>query len=127
MLLRRGIEEATSCPSRPSCGGSARPVEGRDELEHVATIAAKEDEVIGAASPRRSTASARGRRDDRGDRGAGLSVDFVEGMHVENGWMSPYMVRDPERMETVFEDPYILMTNRPISHPNDLLPALDAS
>jgi chaperonin GroEL len=46
-------------------------------------------------------------------------------MLVENGWVSPYMVRDTERMETVFEDPHILMTNKPISHPNDLLPALD--
>ena len=55
----------------------------------------------------------------------GVSVDFVEGMHVENGWISPYMVRDQERMETVFEDPHILMTNKPISHPNDLLPTLD--
>ena len=47
----------------------------------------------------------------------GISVDFVEGMHVENGWISPYMVRDRTRMETVFEDPYIFMTNKPISHP----------
>ncbi len=47
-------------------------------------------------------------------------------MVVENGWVSPYMVRDTERMETVFEDPHILMTNKPIKHPNDLLPALDA-
>ena len=54
-----------------------------------------------------------------------IAVDFVEGMHVENGWISPYMVRDPERMETVFEDPHIFMTNKPISHPNDLLPVLD--
>ena len=46
-------------------------------------------------------------------------------MHVENGWISPYMVRDPERMETVFENPHIFMTNKPLSHPNDLLPVLD--
>ena len=55
----------------------------------------------------------------------GISVDFVEGMHVENGFVSPYMVRDPARMETVFEDPYILMTNKPISNVQDLMPALD--
>ena len=55
----------------------------------------------------------------------GISVDFVEGVHVENGWVSPYLVRDETRMETVFEDPYILMTNCPISQPQDLMPALD--
>ena len=56
----------------------------------------------------------------------GISVDFVEGVHVENGWVSPYLVSDQARMETVFENPYILMTNRPISQPQDLMPALDA-
>ena len=63
---------------------------------------------------------------DRGVRDARASrVEFVEGVHVENGWISPYMVSDRTRMETVFEDPYILMTTKPISHAQDLLPALD--
>ena len=56
----------------------------------------------------------------------GVSVRFVEGMVVENGWLSPYMVRDQYRMETVFENPYVFMTNKPLKHPNDLLPILDA-
>ena len=55
----------------------------------------------------------------------GIAVDFVEGMVVENGWVSPYMVRDQHRMETVFEHPHVLMTTRPISDPRDLLPTLD--
>src|ERR671918_978429 len=125
MLLRRGIEEATELVAA-ELGLSARPVSGRDQLQHVATIAAKEDERIGAA-----VAEA---LDRVGEEGVvtieetdvpGISVDFVEGVHVENGWMSPYLVRDETRMETVFEDPYILMTNRPISQPQELMPALD--
>jgi chaperonin GroEL len=47
-------------------------------------------------------------------------------MNVENGWISPYMVKDRNRMETVLEDPYILLTAEPISHPQDLMPTLDA-
>jgi chaperonin GroEL len=125
MLLRRGIEEATAALVA-ELQRMARPVAGRDELRHIATIAAKEDEVIGDA-----VAEA---LDRVGEDGVvtieesdlpGVSVEFVEGMVVENGWVSPYMVRDTERMETVFEDPLILMTNKPISHPSDLLPALD--
>jgi chaperonin GroEL len=125
MLLRRGIEEATELVAA-ELGRSARPVSGRDQLQHVATIAAKEDERIGAA-----VAEA---LDRVGEEGVvtveetdvpGISVDFVEGVHVENGWVSPYLVRDETRMETVFEDPYILMTNRPISQPQDLMPTLD--
>src|SRR3954468_7362704 len=125
MLLRRGIEEATAALVA-ELQRMARPVRSRDELRHIATIAAKDDEVIGEA-----VASA---LDRVGEEGVvtieesdlpGITVEFVEGMVVENGWVSPYMVRDTERMETVFEDPLILMTNKPISHPSDLLPALD--
>ena len=47
-------------------------------------------------------------------------------MHVENGHFSPYLVQDTQRMETVFEDPYILLTNKAISHVQDLMPTLDA-
>ena len=125
MLLRRGIEQATEVLSA-ELRRMARPVESREALEHVATIAAKEDELIGAA-----VAEALHRVGSEGvvtlEESAvpEITVDFVEGMHVENGWISPYMVRDPERMETVFENPHIFMTNKPLSHPNDLLPVLD--
>jgi chaperonin GroEL len=126
MLLRRGIEEATACLVA-ELKRTARPVEGREQLAHIATIAAKEDEVIGEA-----IADA---LDKVGPEGVvtveesevpGITVDFVEGVNVENGWISPYMIKDRTRMETVLEDPYILMTAEPISHPQDLMPTLDA-
>ena len=79
-------------------------------------------------SPRRSTASASEGvvTIEESDDARASRSSYAEGMVVENGWVSPYMVRDTERMETVFENPHILMTNKPIKHPNDLLPALDA-
>jgi chaperonin GroEL len=126
VLLRRGIEEATACLVA-ELKRTARQVEGREQLEHIATIAAKEDEVIGNA-----IADALDRVGPEGvvtveeSEMPGVSVDFVEGMHVENGWISPYMIKDRTRMETVLEDPYILMTAEPISHPQDLMPTLDA-
>src|SRR6185436_12923795 len=126
MLLRRGIEEAMDALSA-ELRRIARPVEGRDALKHVATIAAKEDPVIGEA-----VAEALDRVGPEGvvtleeSETPGISVEYAEGMVVENGWVSPYMVRDTHRMETVFENPLILMTNKPLKHPNDLLPALDA-
>jgi chaperonin GroEL len=125
MLLRRGIEEATACVVA-ELQRVARPVDGRAQLAHIATIAAKEDELIGnAVADALERVGAEGVVTIEESDVPGIAVDFVEGMHVENGWVSPYMVRDRERMETVFEDPYILMTNKPVSHPNDLLPALD--
>ena len=125
MLLRRGIEEAMDRLSA-ELRRVARPVQGRAELEHVATIAGKEDPVIGDA-----VAEALERVGPEGvvtleeSDTPGISVEYAEGVVVENGWVSPYMVRDTERMETVFENPHILMTNAAISHPSDLLPTLD--
>jgi chaperonin GroEL len=126
MLLRRGIEEATACLVE-ELQRVARPVSRREQLEHIATIAAKEDEVIGAA-----IADALDRVGPEGvvtveeSEVPGIAVDFVEGVNVENGWISPYMVKDRARMETVLEDPYILLAAEPISHPQDLMPTLDA-
>ena len=126
MLLRRGIEEATACLVA-ELRRVARPVRGREQLEHIATIAAKEDEVIGKAiADALDRVGAEGVVTVEESDAPGIAVDFVEGVNVENGWISPYMVRDRVRMETVLEDPYILMTAEPISHPQDLMPTLDA-
>src|ERR671933_2079002 len=84
VLLRRGIEEATACLVA-ELQRIARQVRGREQLEHIPTIAAKEDEVIGKA-----IADALDRVGPEGvvtveeSEVPGISVDFVEGMHVEN-------------------------------------------
>ena len=126
MLLRRGIEDATELVVAELRRG-ARIVAGRDDLMHVATIAAKEDERIGGAVAQAL--------DRVGPEGVvtieeadlpGIDVEFVEGMHIENGHFSPYLIQDTQRMETVFDDPYILLTNKPIAHIQDLMPTLDA-
>src|SRR3954454_21124040 len=125
MLLRRGIEVATEAVIE-DLRRQARPVSGHDDLQHVATIAGKEDELIGEA-----VAEA---LDHVGDDGVvtveesplpGIRVEFVEGMLVENGFVSPYMATDQTRMETVFENPYVFMTTKPISAVADLMPLLN--
>src|SRR5690349_770286 len=126
MLLRRGIEDATELVVA-ALAQSARQVSGADDLVHVATIAAKEDERIG-----RAVAQALHRVGPEGvvtieeSVVPGIEVSFVEGMHVDNGHFSPYLIQDTERMETVFEDPYVLLTNKPLVHVQDLMPTLDA-
>lgn len=124
MLLRGGIEEATERVVE-ELRRAARPVAGRDDLLHVATIAAKDDARIGAA-----VAEALDRVGEDGvvtveeAAAPSIEVDFVEGMVVENGLVSPYLARDQRRMETVFENPHILMTTKPITHPQDLMPTI---
>jgi len=125
MLLKRGIEEGTAAVVA-ELQRVARTVEG-EELIKVATIAAKEDEVVGGVvAEALSHVGPEGVVTIEESDAPGITVDFVEGMVVENGWLSQYMVRDPHRMETVFENPLVFMTNRALKHPNDLLPILDA-
>ena len=124
MLLRRGIEEAIELVVAELLA-SARKVDSPDLLKHVATIAAKEDERIGSA-----VAEALDRVGEDGVVSVeeadlpGISVDFVEGLHVENGHLSPFLIRDRMKMQTVLDNPYILMTTMPISTVQELMGAI---
>jgi chaperonin GroEL len=124
MLLRYGIEEAVERVVA-DLRRRARTVSDLEDLRHIATIAAKADRRIGDA-----VAHALERVGEDGvvtieeTAVPGIEVDFAEGMLVENGFVSPYMARDQHRMETVLENPYILMTTKPITHVQDLMPAI---
>jgi chaperonin GroEL len=126
VLVRRGIERAVERVVE-ALNNTARAVQSSDELLHVATIAAKEDERIG-----RAVAEALERVGSEGvvtieeSSEPGVEVSFTEGVQVENGFISPYMARDQQRMETAFENPYILLTTKPISGVQDLMPVLGA-
>jgi chaperonin GroEL len=90
-------------------------------------MAAKEDERIGSAVARAlDRVGLDGVVTIEESAMPGIDVEFVEGMHVENGHYSPYLIQDTQRMETVFDDPYILLTNKAIAHMQDLMPTLDA-
>ncbi len=126
MQLRRGIEEAVERVVA-ELSRMAIPVSGDDGLlAHVATIAAKEDERIGGV-----VADALARVGEDGvvsiEESAipGIAVAFVEGLHVENGHMSPYLIHDRTRMETVLDNPYVLMTTQPISSVQELMGAIE--
>jgi chaperonin GroEL len=124
MLLRRGIEEAVERVVA-DLARRARVVRDRDDLRHIATIAGKADERIGEAIAQAlARVGAEGVVTIEETPVPGIEVHFVEGMQVENGFISPYMATDQHRMETVFENPYVLMTTKPITHAQDLMPAI---
>jgi chaperonin GroEL len=124
MQLRRGMEDAVELVVA-ALEQSARKVTEVSHLRKVATIAAKEDERIGGA-----VAEALDRVGEDGvvsieeSDTPGITVEFVEGLHVENGHLSPYLIRDRMRMETVLENPYVLMTTKPISTVQELMGAI---
>jgi chaperonin GroEL len=125
MLLKRGIDKAVE-KVVAEIASQARDIETQDEIAQVAAISANNDTTIG-----KILADA---MDKVGKDGVitveesqtfGMELDFVEGMQFDKGYISPYMVTDTERMEVVFEDPYILIANSKISAVQDLLPVLE--
>jgi chaperonin GroEL len=125
MSLKRGIDKAVERVVE-EIASQARDIETQDEIAQVAAISANNDTTIG-----KTLADA---MDKVGKDGVitveesqtfGMELDFVEGMQFDKGFISPYMVTDPERMEVEFEDPYILVANSKISAVQDLLPVLE--
>jgi chaperonin GroEL len=125
MLLRRGIERAAQ-HVLDDLAGAARQVSGLSELADVATIAANNDPEIGATIAHALDAvGGDGVITVEESPALGLEVEFVEGLQWDFGYLSPYMVTDNARMEAVFEDPLILLTDMTVSTVQLLMPVLE--
>jgi chaperonin GroEL len=127
MHVRRGIETTVDAVVE-TLRTWASPVTEREGLERVATLAANDDERIG-----RVIADALGAVGPDGvveveeSDEVGLSVDVVDGIEIDHGFISPYMVTDRERMEASLDDPLVLLTNRKISQVQDLMPTVETA
>lgn len=125
MQLKRGIQSAVGAVVE-LLQERASDVDSAEDLARVATLAANNDPEVGDV-----IAAAMGRVGKTGvvtveeSQAFGLDVNFVDGIEFDHGYISPYMVTDKERMETSFEDPYILLTNGKISTVQSLMPVLE--
>ena len=125
MLLKRGMEKAVESVVE-QIGSVSRDIETQDEIANVATISANNDpEVGGVIAEAMDKVGKDGVITVEESQTFGLELDFVEGMQFDKGYISPYMVTDTERMEAVYEEPYILIANQKISAVQDLLPVLE--
>src|SRR5581483_11114621 len=124
MALKRGIDNAVAAMTA-ALEAMSKPVTG-PMIAQVGTISANHDETIG-----RIIAEAMGKVGKDGvitveeAKGMETSLDVVEGMQFDRGYVSPYFVTDPERMEVVLENPVILIHEKRISAMRDLLPVLE--
>jgi chaperonin GroEL len=124
MLIKRGIEKAVDA-AVAEIKNIATPVEGSEAIANVATISAN-DKTIGQLVAQAMEAVGKdGVITVEESKGTATSLELVEGMQFDKGYISPYMVSDPERMEAVLEEPYILLYEKKISAVADLLKPLE--
>ena len=125
MALKRGIDKAVEHVVA-AISDQAREIETQAEIAQVASISANNDSTIGSIlADAMDKVGKDGVITVEESQTFGMELDFVEGMQFDKGYISPYMVTDTDRMEVVFEDPYILIANQKISAVQDLLPVLE--
>jgi chaperonin GroEL len=104
---------------------NSRDVETTDDMAHVATISARDEEIGRLIAEAFDKVGKDGVITVDESQTFGTELEFTEGMQFDKGYLSPYFVTDPERMEAVLEDPYILINSGKISSMTDLLPLLE--
>ncbi len=124
MEIKRGIEAGVRAAVE-AIEKMARPVEGKD-IQHIGTISANNDEEIGSIiAGAMEKVGKDGVITVEEARGLDTVLEVVEGMQFDRGYLSPYFVTDPERMEAVLENAKILIYEKKISSMKDLLPILE--
>ena len=125
MALKRGIEAAVGVVVE-ELEKMNKPTKDRKEIAQVGTISANNDESVGLMiSEAMEKVGKEGVITVEEAKGMETTLEFVEGMQFDKGYISPYFVTDAERMEVHLEDPYILLHEKKISNMKDLLPLLE--
>ncbi len=125
MSIKRGIDKAVGKVVE-ELKSQSKPTRDRDEIAQVGTISANNDKTIGdILAEAMDKVGKEGVITVEEAKGLETTLDLVEGMRFDRGYLSPYFVTDPERMETVYEDAYILNHEKKISSMKDLLPVLE--
>ncbi|MEX2552670.1 MAG: chaperonin GroEL, partial [Actinomycetota bacterium] len=124
-LLQRGMNMAVERVVE-AIATMSRDIETQGEIQNVAAISANNDPGIGEViAEAMDKVGKDGVITVEESQTFGLELELVEGMRFDKGYISPYFVTDPERMEAVLEDPYVLIANTKISAVKDLLPILE--
>lgn len=124
IAVKRGIDKAVEAVVA-NIKATAQPVKDKEQIEFVATIAGNDNEIGKQVAEAMDKVGKDGVITVEESKGRETSLEIVEGMQFDRGYISPYFVTDPERMEAVLENPLILILEKKISSAQDLLPFLE--
>ena len=124
MALKRGIEQAVDAVVE-NLKSQSNEISGKEDIARVATVSSRSSEIGEVLSEAIEKVGKDGVVNVEEGQTFGLELEFTEGMQFDKGYLSPYMITDPERMEAVLDDPYILVANQKIGAVKDLLPVLE--
>ena len=124
MKLKRGIELGVESVVE-ALRDLSQPVAGKEQITQVATISGHDQEIGDIIADVMEKVGKDGVITVEEGKGIRLETEFVEGMQIDRGYISPYFVTNPERMEAALDDPYILITDKKLSTVNDFLPVLE--
>src|SRR5258708_7631352 len=124
MSLKRGIDKAVGA-AVASIKSQAKEIDDKSEIAQVATISAADPNVGQILADAIDRVGKDGTVTVEESNTFGMELEFTEGMQFDKGYVSAYFVTDPERLEAVFEDPYILIINSKVSAVHALLPVLE--
>jgi chaperonin GroEL len=124
MALKRGIEAAVDAAVE-SIAIQAEEIGDKADIEHVASISAADPEIGAQIAEAMDKVGKDGVITVEESQTFGMELEFVEGMRFDKGYISPYFVTDPERMEVSYEDPYVLLVEGKVSRVEDLLPLVE--
>src|ERR1700716_506265 len=124
MALRRGIELAVDAVTE-NLKAQSKEISGKEDIARVASISSREREIGDNIADAIEKVGKDGVVNVEEGQTFGLELEFTEGMQFDKGYLSPYMITDPERMEAGVEGPSILIANQKIGAVKDLLPILE--
>ena len=124
MALKKGIEKAAGAVL-DELKKISTPVTTKEQVSQVAAISAADEEIGNLIAEVMEKVGKDGVITVEEGKGIKYETEYVEGMQIDRGYISPYFITNPERMEAEIEEPYILITDKKISAVSDLLPALE--
>lgn len=124
MLIKRGIDRAVEAAVE-ELKKLSQPVEGREDISHVAGIAANDPAIGEIIADAIQKVGRDGVITIEESKGIETTTEVVEGMQFDRGYISPYFITDPDKMEAVLEEPFLLLTEKKISAARDIVPIME--